>query len=69
MVVYSHKEANLLVTIYNHQCRYYLRFWALKAPYVPALSSAGDTSNFDEYDEEEIKKSDKLKFAKEFQDF
>jgi len=41
----------------------------LQAPYVPALSSAGDTSNFDEYDEEEIKKSDKLKFAKEFQDF
>ena len=39
------------------------------APYVPTLSSAGDTSNFDEYDEEEIKKSDKLKYGKEFANF
>merc|ERR1719436_1392417 len=39
------------------------------SPYVPTLTSAGDTSNFDEYDEEDIKKSDKLKYGKEFAQF
>ena len=41
----------------------------VKVPYVPQLSSEADTSNFDEYDEEDLKKSDKMKFAKEFTDF
>ena len=81
MVINSHKEIFgsvqsghqwsqarfLLVTIAIHQCSNF--FLIKKAPFVPALASAGDTSNFDEYDEEDIKKSDKLKFAKEFADF
>lgn len=42
---------------------------ALPSPFVPTLTSSGDTSHFDEYDEEDIKKSDKLKFGKEFAEF
>ena len=40
-----------------------------QSPYVPTVSSAGDSSNFDEYEEEDIKKSEKMKFGKEFAEF
>lgn len=48
-------------------CKIYNR--SLEAPFVPDIKSAGDTSNFDEYDEEPLKISKNLKFSKEFVEF
>ena len=39
------------------------------APFIPKVTGAGDTQNFDEYDEEPIKVSSNLHCAKEFDDF
>ena len=38
-------------------------------PFIPKCKGAGDASNYDTYDEEEIKVSVTEKFAKEFADF
>ena len=39
------------------------------APFIPKVTGAGDTQNFDEYDEEPIKVSNNLHCAKEFDNF
>ena len=41
----------------------------LDAPFVPKCKSAGDPSNFDDYEEEPLRISSTEKFAKEFADF
>lgn len=39
------------------------------APFIPKILSEGDTSNFDDYEEEELRRHATEKHAKEFQDF
>ena len=39
------------------------------APFIPKILSDGDTSNFDDYEEEELRKHATEKHAKEFADF
>jgi protein kinase A len=41
----------------------------VEAPFLPKCKGAGDTSNFDEYDEEVLQISSAEKCAKEFADF
>ncbi|KAM9115081.1 cAMP-dependent protein kinase catalytic subunit alpha-like [Pangshura tecta] len=41
----------------------------VEAPFVPKCKGSGDTSNFDDYAEEEIRVSTTEKFAKEFAEF
>jgi protein kinase A len=39
------------------------------APFIPKCKGAGDTSNFDEYDEEPLRVASSEKYAQEFGDF
>jgi len=41
----------------------------VEAPFIPRCKGAGDTSNFDEYEEETLRISSTDKCAKEFADF
>ena len=41
----------------------------IKAPFIPELSSAGDTANFDDYQESPLLKHDFDKYADKFKDF
>ena len=41
----------------------------LDAPFIPKTKGAGDTSNFDEYDEEPLRISSTEKYVSEFADF
>jgi len=41
----------------------------IPAPFVPTCSSVGDTSNYDEYDEEDLSISTVDKYSAEFKDF
>jgi protein kinase A len=49
--------------------------WAIRAcvqveaPFAPRCKGPGDTSNFDDYDEETLRISSTEKCAKEFSDF
>ena len=41
----------------------------IEAPFIPKCKGAGDTSNFDDYEEEPLRISSSEKCAKEFSDF
>ena len=41
----------------------------LDAPFIPKCKGAGDTSNFDDYDEEPLRISSSEKYHNEFEDF
>ncbi|XP_065908998.1 cAMP-dependent protein kinase catalytic subunit beta-like [Dysidea avara] len=41
----------------------------VKAPYIPYCGNAGDSTNFDHFEEEDIEESDTELYAKEFEDF
>ena len=41
----------------------------IEAPFIPKCKGAGDTSNFDDYEEERLHVSSTEKCAKEFADF
>lgn len=41
----------------------------MDAPFLPKYRGAGDTSNFDDYEEEPLRISSNEKCAKEFTDF
>ena len=47
----------------------YLYSFQLDAPFIPKTKGAGDTSNFDEYDEEPLRVASSEKYASEFADF
>lgn len=47
----------------------FLLLFQIEAPFIPKCKGAGDTSNFDDYEEEPLRISSSEKCAKEFSDF
>jgi len=46
-----------------------VHFTQVEAPFTPKTKGPGDTSNFDDYEEEQLRISSTEKCAKEFADF
>ena len=61
----------LALILFMCVCLYYSPSYLVQvdAPFIPKTKSAGDASNFDNYEEEPLKTSATEKFAKEFVDF
>ena len=48
---------------------YYSQLLQIEAHFIPKCKGAGDTSNFDDYEEEPLRISSTEKCTKEFSDF
>ena len=65
------KQINIVfVTKKNFSCNAnFFKFLQVEAPFIPKCKGPGDTSNFDDYEEEALRISSTEKCAKEFNDF
>ena len=61
--------SSILSEILNKQLIEYFFLFQVEAPFIPKVKAPGDTSNFDDYEEEALRISSTEKCAKEFSDF
>lgn len=56
-----------MLCLYGQSVSFFV--FQVEAPFVPKTKGAGDTANFDDYEEEPLRISSTEKCAKEFADF